>query len=384
MKLSTGINWDETLLNEISTINCVSEVYASMDSNPVGSGRPAIVLPKVTQEFVESYIKQVHNHNIQFCYLLNGSCLGNLEFEKNTNSKIIEYIEWLNSIGVDSIKVTIPYLLELIKKHFPKLKVVVSTISGVNSINSAKLWESMGADKITLDFMINRNFDLIKVIRRAVKCEIELLLNDVCLYNCPYRNYHYNLNAHASQLDYRPYSTYCLLHCTLDRLENHAQILMSPWIRPEDIEKYEKLGVNNFKISGRRNSSKWLLRTINAYARRKYPGNLMDLLVSVVFGSNTDINSFNNRDIESPEFKKYITNIDKIPPDRKMWNELPPFKGYIDNSLLSGFIEYFENGCCDSECDKCTYCLDWANKVVNFDPHSVYIYKKMCKKFLHV
>ncbi|GAI39936.1 unnamed protein product, partial [marine sediment metagenome] len=115
-------------------------------------------------------------------------------------------------------------------------------------------FESLGADSITLDAHINRDFKLLKAIKSAVKCELSVLMNNLCLYQCPYEYYHYNTLGHSSQsynlLNGFPMD-YCVLRCTIDRLCDTSQIIKARWIRPEDIHVYEEIGIDVFKISGR-------------------------------------------------------------------------------------------------------------------------------------
>jgi len=52
-------------------------------------------------------------------------------------------------------------------------------------------WEELGADAITLEsFSINRNFRRLAAIRQAVRCDLQLIANHVCLLNCPLQTYH--------------------------------------------------------------------------------------------------------------------------------------------------------------------------------------------------
>ena len=56
-----------------------------------------------------------------------------MEYQREGNKKIIEHIAWIDSIGVDAVTVTIPFLLQIIKKQFPRLKVKISSFARVNT-----------------------------------------------------------------------------------------------------------------------------------------------------------------------------------------------------------------------------------------------------------
>ena len=54
------------------------------------------------------------------------------------------------------------FLLKIVKKHFPKLKVSISTIARVDSLEKVLEYEKAGADEIALDYNIYRNFPELK------------------------------------------------------------------------------------------------------------------------------------------------------------------------------------------------------------------------------
>lgn len=335
MDLSVSTNWDFELLNKISGYP-VYEFLGSMAKTPVGGGRPAIALPAPEFDEAAEYIKEVHQHGIKFNYLLNAQCTGNTEYDKTMHHNILKHVEWLCKIGVDSVTVTIPYLIQIIKKQFPGLKVKVSVIASVNSIQKAKYYEEMGVDEINLDYMSNRDFVFLNEIKKAVQSQFILLVNDLCLYQCPYRFYHYNTISHASQ-DWCHmnifYIDYCMINCTLQFLHDPEKLIMARWIRPEDLPVYEELGFTRFKISGRNMSTSWLLRAIKAYAQKQYKGNLFDILAAAALKKEPDKNAY----------------------------------CYIDNTKLDGFLEFFKKQDCINKCWNCHYCGNIAEKAVRYN-----------------
>jgi len=240
----------------------------------------------------------------------------------------------------------------------------VSTIAHVSSVARAKLFESLGADSITLDMNVNRDFTLLKAIRSSVNCEVTVLLNNLCLYQCPYEYYHHDTLGHASQ-SYNPlngyYEDYCVLRCTLDRLWDISQAIKCRWVRPEDIHVYEDIGIDMFKTSGRSMPTERILNSAKAYASHRYQGNLYDILnvitPEVGFG-NSDLPGVRNDVIESPP------------------------KLYIDNQALEGFIDFFKKQNCLSGCSNCNYCQRIADEVIQFDHAEVNEYVGMVNTYL--
>jgi collagenase-like PrtC family protease len=242
--------------------------------------------------------------------------------------------------------------------------VEVSTIAHVNSVPRAKFFESLGADAIMLDANINRDFKLLKAVRGAVKCELGVLVNTGCLYQCPYEYYHNNTLGHASQKHNRPnssYMDYCVFRCALNSISDTSQLIKRRWIRPEDLSVYEKLGIDFFKVGGRAMPTDWIINATAAYSSRCYQGNLHDIL--------------NN-------FSPNIGNLRTSLTSAQMRTMASPPKFYIDNQALSGFINFFKKGSCLSGCGDCRYCQEIADKVVRFDHYEADKYMSVLEKLL--
>jgi len=362
MKFTVATNWDTALIEPLSECK-VDSVFGVMDKTPVGGGRPSLLLAKVDKKHVEDYVKRVHSAGMKFDYLLNAPCMNNMEYDRETHKELINHIEWLNNIGVDGVVVSIPLIMEIVKEQFPGLEVRASTITHINSVQRARLFEELGVDSITLDFNINRDFKLIRKIREAVKCELCVIVNDGCLYQCPFRYYHYNIIGHASQT-INPlkgfYIDYCIIRCTMKRFSSPVELMKGRWIRPEDTHLYEELGIDTFKIGGRRMSTKWIINAVKAYHSRKYDGNLAELLDISQLGVDPDM--------RSPQYQAFLSGAKMIKEEKLCQiGQLYPVRPYIDNNKLNGFIDFFKKQDCLSGCGDCNYCQQWADKVVRID-----------------
>ncbi len=349
MQLLVPTNWDPALILPLSRLQADVQIYGVLPTSMIGSGGRGSDSIHMVEEQAEQYIEQAHSAGLKFDYLLNAPSMGNMEWDENVHRELLEHLRWVTSIGVDSVTVTIPYLIELIKRQFPHLQVRVSTIAHVSSVARAKFFESLGADSITLDFNVNRDLTVLKAIRKAVNCHLTVLLNNLCLYQCPYEYYHHDSLGHASQ-SYNPidgyYMDYCVLRCTLDRLCDISQNIRCRWIRPEDIHIYEDIGINMFKTSGRSMTTERILTGAIAYASRHYQGNLYDIL-----------------NIITPK----IESANPALPGVKNNFIGPPPGLYIDNQALEGFMDFFKKQNCLSGCDRCDYCQRIASKVIQFD-----------------
>lgn len=348
MRLSVAYNWDERLIDEVvKAKHPVYDFYASAQHTVVGGGRPSFILPGAAEDVIRDQIKKMHANGIEFTYVLNAPCMAGQEFVRETHEKLIAEFQWIQDIGCDGVVLTIPYLMEIVKEQFPKLKIRVSTIAKVNSVSKAKFFEDLGASAITPDVMINRNFKVLEKMVKATRCEINLLLTDGCLYGCPYRQYHYTICGHASQTfsNRAAYQDYPVIACSIEKLANPAEIMRCRWVRPEDLVHYEAIGITSFKIGGRRLVTDKILRSIEAYANRSYDGNLVDILEGFAFiaGGITEQTAEKGTDTT-------------IKPRVR-----------IDNKQLDGFIEFFKKQDCEANCGDCGYCELWAKKAVTMN-----------------
>jgi len=236
MELIPPTNFDNELVMEFKRIG-IKETYGKLAIDFIGGGRPASGLHYVSKRRVAEHIRKLHDAGISFNYLLNASCLGSIEFTRLGRKKIYRLLRWLVDIKVDKITVTIPYLLQLIKDKHPHLKLCVSTIAEVNSLQKALFWQKIGADEITLSHLsLCRNFNQLSLIKKAVSCKLRLIANAGCLYQCPLSQYHTSWDSHASQLRFSNKAglliSYCTLFCRYLRLLNPVEFIRSQLIRP--------------------------------------------------------------------------------------------------------------------------------------------------------
>jgi collagenase-like PrtC family protease len=353
MQLLVPTNWDPDLILPLSKLEADVQIYGVLPTSMIGSGGSGPESIRMVANQAEEYIEQAHSAGLKFDYILNAPSMSNMEWDENTHQELLMHLNWISSIGADSVTVTMPYLIELIKRQFPQLKIRVSTIAHVNSVARAKLVESLGADSITLDINVNRDFTVLKAIRDAVSCELTVLMNNLCLYQCPYEYYHHDGLGHASQ-NYNPlngyYVDYCVLRCTLDRLCDISQIIKCRWVRPEDIHVYEEIGIDMFKISGRSMPSERILQAARAYSSRHYQGNLYDIM-----------------NVITP--KLGFTSSALPGGQNNVIGAVPKF--HIDNQALEGFMDFFRKQNCLSGCSHCDYCQRIAGKVIQFDRDEV-------------
>ncbi len=368
MPFSAPTNWQRDLIQNIQE-NSVVELYGKLTADFVGGGKLSYQLPQVSRRQAAIHVKEIHNKGLRFNYLLNALCLDNLEWTISGQRRLYSLLDWLAKIKVDSVTVSIPYLLEIIKRHYPQFKVCISTLASVNSAQRAKYWEELGADRITLlNVDVNRDFFLLKQIRNSVSCELQIIANVNCLYKCPFYLYHANLASHGSQ---SLHSTngfvidYCRLSCRYKQLKNPIDFIRSTWIRPEDIRYYEDLGIEWFKLIDRGMTTETILTIVEAYMNRDYNGNLLDLFPDHT--KNIMFQRFNLRHKIRYFLRPFMVNIFKLYNNRRVLTNVGV---YIDNKMLDGFIvRFLKNSCSLMSCEECGYCESIAKRVVKINTH---------------
>jgi collagenase-like PrtC family protease len=363
MRYSVATNWDLGLLEKLDGTS-VEGLYGQMWGDPIGGGRMALFIPKVGKKEVASFIAEVRKRGLGFNYLINSTCLDNLEFTKKGYRNIRDHLEWISSTGVDMVTVTLPFLLQMVKRDFPNLKVCVSSFARVQNVHLAHFWEDSGADKIILPESIGRDFQALRSIREAVDCVLELIANHCCLFQCPLDLHHRNMVSHGSQ-EKHPCGgfapDYCKLACQRLKLFHPAELIKSRWIRPEDVPDYEVLGIDCLKLVERFRETESLIQIVKAYERKSYKGNLVELLSlpqqGVFLSPNLEI--LQRTDLIEPEKMGEVMEVLKEPF---------PEKVNIDNSKLNGFLDHFKKvNCLHTDCDHCGYCEQVATQAVSID-----------------
>ncbi len=385
MRLSVACNFDEALIDGLDGYP-VFEVYGKVSADYAGGGRPSFYLPKVDRPMVERFIQKVHDKGIQFNYLMNASCMGNREYTREGQREIRKTFDWIAASGADTVTVGQIYLLQVLKKHYPKLKVRISSHRFTDSVRKARFWEDHGADCIVLnEVAFAREFAALRAIREAVKCDLSLIVNNSCRQDCAIAGTHATSLSHGSQVEKGKRGglplDYHMLFCLDYRLREPVNYVRANWIRPEDLHHYESMGFDNFKIVERNTPTPELLRRVKAYAGRRYDGNLLDLVLPFQYPAESYTTKASREAYGIRRAVKYFfrpgqVNLGKVMKLDKLGRRmglLYPRQGksglHLDNRKLDGFIDHFRGrSCIDVDCNTCRYCHGVAGKALTIDP----------------
>ncbi|MBO6194968.1 MAG: hypothetical protein J6O56_01330 [Bacilli bacterium] len=370
MKISLATNFDNELIDKIKKYP-IYEVYGKLNFDLIGGGRPTNYLKNLDVKKFEDHVKKVREAGINFNYLFNSACLENMNQNSVWVNEVIDFISYLKKVGVNHLTITSPHLLELVKKYFKDDFIIrISSFACIDNYTKAKYWDELGADILCLDFCkVNRNFKMLKYMVENLNCKIELLCTNSCLKDCPMIHTHVVDLAHASNGNNssNKYEDWGLMFCQQYQLNNIEEYIKSPWIRPEDIEKYEKIGIEHFKITERDFKTDDLVKRVEAYVNRNYNGNLLDMIQ----GSGL---SYTEKTIRiTKEFHSRKEVLDEICRVRGIGRDREfPRHVYIDNKKIpDNFIDFFVNNGCSGLCNDCQYCKRMSEKVIKKDEEVV-------------
>jgi collagenase-like PrtC family protease len=325
-------------------------------------------------------IAEAHRHSIAFNYLINGATLDGMEQTRGGQKRIRRFLDYLDATGVDAVTVASPMLLKVVKHTHPRLKVRVSVFACIDSPHKARQWADMGADTLCVSAVAcNRDFAALTAIRAATTCELQLIVNANCVPHCAHELTHMNLLTQSSRSGHALGGfclDYCFLHCSQMRLARPEYYLRSVWIRPEDLRLYEDAGYTSFKVVERSCPADLLLRRVEAYAARRFDGNLMELVAPVAqVKEELEPSRRQYMRMLLTLAKPWLANVQSLLllkryAARAVQHEFSADASpvYIDNRQLDGFLDGVRTrDCRHADCAACGYCAGWAERTVRVD-----------------
>ena len=352
MEIVLASNFDDRLVEETRTLP-IESFFGGYPVTLTGGGRPPQILPEIDRDRFRAHVELVHRCSRRFFATLNSNDLGLKEYGPGYVDRLLRDVREMIDLGVDGFVVALPALIEAIRTEWPDIPVTVSTFARIRTVTQAEYFLRLGARTIILE-EANRDFRLIRGLVR-LGAEVEILVNQSCLPSCPYRGHHLNTSSLASQVGAPcPTFEYPLLECGLEYVRDPSKLVSGIFVRPEDLEVYEEVGVHRFKVSGRNRSTDWLVRCARAYAARSYPGDLADILSLV--------------QVKGP--LSALRRADR-PADGEAARTLADaFSGLADLSIDNrafppDFLRHISGVDCEhTTCDACGYCRSVAQRVM--------------------
>jgi collagenase-like PrtC family protease len=335
LEFSVPYNNDPETLSEIFRLkeangNRVREIYLSGPQEYAGSGRISAELGM--DQFAE-VVGSIRREGIRANLLLNSVCEGIDWYSPQVLKTTLGYLERAHEqYGAEAVTIANPMYIREVRKRFPDLEICASVLADIDCVQKAVIFRKAGANVITPDVNINRDLGLLKKIRDATGAELKLMVNEGCLHKCAFRKFHFNYISHKSRKPdaahkARGEDNVFSLNCIQLTRNDPAQILISGWIRPEDAAKYGDI-TGFFKLVGRTSSKSMVLRSLEAYLKESWDGDLMELMAGNLYSVGMS----------------YLI--------------------HLNNKTLSeiGFFEKVTS--CSGDCLECGYCREVASRLI--------------------
>ncbi|MCG8550627.1 MAG: hypothetical protein MI799_09530 [Desulfobacterales bacterium] len=297
MKLSVPFIPDEGYARFLTRhASSLSSIYFALPSGPITDARVRIAQGLVPEtrdlSTTLSSLKAIDKY-----ILMNTRFMPPGVYANNTIlSGILDDIARLDKkFGIKGIVLSDMYLLQALDQTEHDIVPCLELVPGINAMQDTpeklfSFFELLGFSRfkkptrIIPDRALNRNPEKLALLSKAVKTydpdiRIELLANEGCIYQCPFKLSH-DAHISLSNTGLARESTFRMnqnLGCqAYFNLSPHA-FLKSPFIRPGDIHHYQGIA-DGIKLCGRTRGVRFLKTCIRAYVKRCFDGNLLDLM----------------------------------------------------------------------------------------------------------
>ncbi len=278
MKLVVGTNGERDFTRAVlrASEGGVDEVYLSVLASRYSSGRPNV--HDVGFGELQKTAVLARRHGVRVSVAFNAPCYSGRETQADFRREYLDLLDRVTECGVERVILSHPVMVILTKRERPAIHVTVSSFNMIDSVESLAYFADMGADRVVLAAEVNRHLNtLTEMARRFRELELEILVNNGCDYYCPFEFAHGSCQSHGHEKHATGRKQYPK-ECVRGLLEQPWRLLMSPFVRPEDLEAYEGAGVRYFKLAGRNTNRDWMENVVDAYQRRRYDGNIVDIL----------------------------------------------------------------------------------------------------------
>lgn len=159
---------------------------------------------------------------------------------------LLEKFYW----GHNSIIVNSPILEDYIRVNYPNYGLISSTTKCIQTQEGVEQELSNRYELVVLDYNFNKDFTFLSQLKNKDKCE--LLINPVCMPNCPRRALHYK---QISLTALHEMAIEKILDCPYEGAKFYQAQANPLFISVDDIRSvYAPMGFKHFKIEGRSTS----------------------------------------------------------------------------------------------------------------------------------
>lgn len=287
----------------------IAEVYYPLSSLLTTNAR----IQSIDDVEVKLLAKALDHLNIRSVGLLNGGWFGPEAYSASIHQRLLDEMRELNEFGMHKVMITSSYYgaIDFIRRNIDGIQLSASINQMLDTYDKViTAVDLFYYDEVVIDRSFNRDlkeFERITSALRARNVQTKILVNEGCLYHCPFKAEHEALcsmasyqgqefNAYREQvgLDIRELAAH--LNSNFGCIKHYLTVpwyfLKSPFIRPEDLKVYLPY-VDLVKIGGRSKSTSRLRTIIQAYVDREYHGDISELMDSYNL-SERSVNKYPN------------------------------------------------------------------------------------------
>ena len=272
------------------------------------------------QQRLVTELKEIRALGVKLDLLFNANCYGADAMSEVLRGRVLSILEYLRGQGLlpETVTTASPAIATVVRESFPDIELRASVNMRIGSVKGMQYMSHL-FDSFCIAKEVNRDLPRLRAMRAWADAEgkkLIMLANSGCMRDCSGQIFHDNMVAHEGEIAKQknikllPYACWNYLKDP----KNFPSVLQNTWILPEDIDRYEGL-IDTVKLATRAHALPGMV--IDAYARRRYLGNLLDLFEPGF----------------SPAFAPYVIDRSKLPAD--FWERTVA---------------------CDKACESCEYC----------------------------
>jgi|GEM_PF-4894882 len=393
-KYTLPLNWSEKYIEFVyENSEHIESVYGSLPGYPGGRPVPhtsGAEIEGINHKRLAYIIDRLKSKGIDFHFVYNMSCTGNVYLTKRSQEKFAREVNELYDIGIREVIVSNFGLARIISKINPDIKINMSVILNITEPDQLLYLkqQDFNCKGLVIGKGLTRNLPKLHnfiELSENMGLTTAVIANDFCpAPNCPERiSDHNNACAHKhlpfdSELGKQRYispSTYCKKLV----MNDPSLYLKAPIINPNDIEKYEDIGVKLIKLTDRVMPDEQLIAICRAYFNKEYDGNYFEL-----FSYTSDFGKAKkgNKELSKDEI---LNILDKGYDELREHRSSFIYRPYASAKALSNskFMNLFKKGKCDNSCfhktlnpKGCKHCSKHTERFVTIDKDAAAIVAK--------
>jgi len=312
-----------------------------------------------------------------FVFSLDSPSMEGHEFESRTHEEMLALFAWLCDVGADVVELGIAYVIEIVRQQFPELEVRSAESFRVHRVRQGELLQDLGVRSSIVSQAANRNFPLLSAMSRELDTSVMLNASGVALREDPHDA---NLNracALGSLSSPRvPADVYALVaelyyyaYRVKLALDSPVSLLKSGFIRPEDLCKYETLGIERFRVDTAGLDTDETVLAVQAYSNRHFDRDLTGIVpfLRCPIGEEAALIA------SGSALQGLVEGL--LDPD------LLENLATVDNRALTGFLDRFVERACPFYCGDCEWCDEWTEKAVRVNSDGAARFKGLFEQF---